>query len=38
MSLREVFTGEVKGPINDYISVDLAPHDCSVFIGEWVAM
>ena len=38
MMLREVFTGETMGPINDFVSLELAPHDCRVFIGEWVDM
>ncbi len=38
MMLRDVFTGETMGPINDFVSLELAPHDCRVFIGEWVDM
>ena len=33
--LREVFTGEVISGVNDYISFDLEPHDCKVFIGHY---
>ena len=38
MSLREVFTGEVVGPVNDFLSLYVPARDCKVFIGEWVTM
>lgn len=38
MMLRDVFTGEVIGPVNDYMTMYLEPHDCRVYLGEWVTM
>ena len=38
MSLRDVFTGEVMSPVNDFLSICLPPRDCKVFLGEWVTL
>lgn len=37
LKLREVFTGETLDYVDDYIIFKLKPHDCKVFIGEYVA-
>jgi len=36
LKLTDVFTGETIEFMNDYIKAPLAPHDCKVFIGEYV--
>lgn len=35
LKMREIFTGETFDCVNDYISFDLEPHDCKVFIGKY---
>lgn len=34
--LREVFTGETFDYVDDYLRFNLKPHDCKVFMGEYV--
>ena len=36
LKLTEVFSGETVDFMNDYIKFPLKPHDCRVFIGEYV--
>ncbi len=36
LKLRDVFTGDIFDYVDDYLSFELEPHDCKVFMGEYV--